>query len=97
MGRAQSGQEEKHVNKSLQQGKVSTRIIGPAGFWGKRCRQRNPGKTWLFGEPQVQLRAEYSGGKEEAEMLHRPLKILFLFFLPKDSDCLPRALAKREN
>ena len=43
------------------------------------------------------LRAEYSGGKKEAEMLHMALEILFLFLLPKDSDCLLRALAKGEN
>jgi len=52
MGRAQSGQKEKHVNKPLQQGGLSTRIIGPVGLWGKHSRQRNPGKTWLLGELQ---------------------------------------------
>ena len=52
MGRAQFGQKEKHVNKPLQQGGLSTRIIGPVGLWGKHSRQRNPGKTWLLGELQ---------------------------------------------
>lgn len=90
MGRAQSGQKEKHMNKPLQQGRLSTRIIGPAGLWGKHSRQRNPGKTWLLGELQsaeswVQWREERGRAAPHAIGDTFPLPSAQGFLLPPQS------------
>lgn len=58
-------------------------ILGKHGFWGS-CST-------------AESRAGQSRGKEGAEMPQMPLEILLFFLLPKDSDSLPRVLAKGEN